>query len=115
MPAPLAIPPIRTALPSMLSSTAISFLWLSLVMIATAASAALRSERASNGAQDRIPRSTFFIGIGTPIRPVEQTRTSLGDRPRDADIFVCVPMDLLAIGRLRSAGRQAGMSASQLQ
>ena len=24
-----------------------------------------------------MPRTTFFIGIGTPIRPVEQTRTSL--------------------------------------
>ena len=29
-----------------------------------------------------IPRFTFVIGIGTPIRPVEQTRTSRAEMPR---------------------------------
>jgi hypothetical protein len=45
-------------------------------MIASATFLALGADLASNGAQARIPRSTFFIGIGTPIRPVEQTSTS---------------------------------------
>ena len=36
---------------------------------------------ASSGAHSRIPRSTFFIGIGTPIRPVEQTKTSRAVSP----------------------------------
>src|SRR5262249_49895547 len=58
------------------NSTAISFRRVSVVMIASATFRALDVDLAMRGAHARIPRSTFFIGIGTPIRPVEQTATS---------------------------------------
>src|SRR2546430_9591265 len=45
-------------------------------MMASAAWRAFVGDLASNGAHARTPRSTFFIGISTPIRPVEQTSTS---------------------------------------
>ena len=76
IPAPLQIPPMRTARLSILNSTAISLRRVSVVMIASATCRAFVVDLASSGAHSRIPRSTFFIGIGTPIRPVEQTSTS---------------------------------------
>src|SRR5437764_7449657 len=48
-------------------------------MIASATRLAFELDRTSFGAQARIPRTTFSIGIGTPIRPVEQTRTLAAD------------------------------------
>src|SRR5438128_10261120 len=45
-------------------------------MIASATCRALDVDLAMRDAHARMPRLTFFIGIATPIRPVEQTRTS---------------------------------------
>src|SRR4051812_36265166 len=45
-------------------------------MIAFATVRALEADRLISGAQARMPFSTFRIGIGTPMRPVEQTRMS---------------------------------------
>ncbi|MEY2550923.1 MAG: hypothetical protein QOG12_1067 [Verrucomicrobiota bacterium] len=36
-----------------------------------------------------MPRFTLAIGIGTPIRPVEQTRISLAETPRFSAV-ICV-------------------------
>src|SRR5260370_12580914 len=76
MPAPLQIPPIRTVDFPTLNSTAISLRCVSVVMIASATCRAFDADLAIRGAHARIPRSIFFIGIDTPIRPVEQTRAS---------------------------------------
>jgi len=76
MPAPLQIPPIRTVDLPTLSSTAISLRCMSVVMIASATCRAFDVDLAIRGAHTRIPRSIFFIGIGIPILPVEQTSTS---------------------------------------
>ena len=73
MPAPLAMPPIRTFLPPRLISTAISLGKVSLVMIAFAAFRL--PSRCNAFAPVAIAASIFSIGIGTPIRPVEQTST----------------------------------------
>jgi len=48
-------------------------------MIASATCRAVDVDLAIRGAHARMPRSTFFIGIDTPIRPVEQTRTSFSE------------------------------------
>src|SRR6266404_6663786 len=76
MPAPLQMPPIRTVDFPTLNSTAISLRCASVVMIASATCRAFDVDLAIRGAHARMPRSIFFIGIGTPIRPVEQTRMS---------------------------------------
>src|SRR5438105_15254127 len=86
MPAPLQIPPIRTADFPTLSSTAISLRCVSVVMIASATCRAFDVDLAIRGAHARIPRSIFFICIGTPILPVEQTSTSSAEiRARKLD------------------------------
>ena len=76
IPAPLQTRPILTSDFPILNSTAISFRWVSLVMIALAVAWALSLELATNRAQVLMPRLTFSIGIEMPIRPVEQTSTS---------------------------------------
>ena len=76
IPAPLAIAPIVTLLPPRLNRTAASFLTVSEVIIARAASEPRSGLRTFTHCL--IPRKTFRIGNGTPIRPVEQTSTSCG-------------------------------------
>src|SRR5438309_9337951 len=76
MPAPLQTPPIRIVDLPILNSTAISLRRVSVVMIASATCRAFDVDLAMRDAHARMPRSMFFIGIATPIRPVEQTRTS---------------------------------------
>src|SRR2546423_5388864 len=61
---------------------AISFRRVSDVMIASAARRALDGDADKRRAAAAMPRFTFGIGIGTPMRPVEQTRTSRASRPR---------------------------------
>ena len=74
MPAPLAMPPMRTCCPPISNSTAISLGKVSLVMIARA-TAALPSAESAAGKFCAIVPSIFSIGSGTPMRPVEQTST----------------------------------------
>ena len=50
-------------------------------MIASATSRARDVPLESNCDALTIPRFTFAIGIGMPIRPVEQTRTSFAETP----------------------------------
>ena len=74
MPAPFAIPPSRTSRPATVNARVASFGWESVVQIATAASCPPSADSAAAAA--RMPASTRSIGSGTPITPVEQTRTS---------------------------------------
>ncbi len=80
IPAPFAIPPMRTFVPSSSNSTAFSLETLSLVMIATAVSFAFFAVAFKPPRHSRIPAFTFVIGSAIPIRPVEQTRTSSSGR-----------------------------------
>ncbi len=73
IPAPLAMPPMRTGLPPMRHSTAISLGKLSLVMMACAARRLWGPSLAGRAA---MAASIFGMGNCTPMRPVEQTRTS---------------------------------------
>ncbi len=70
IPEPFAIPP--TVNPS--SETAASFVFVSVVRIASAASGPPAGESA--GTASRRPPSTFSSGSSAPITPVERTSTS---------------------------------------
>ena len=74
IPEPFAIPP--TVNPS--SVTAASFVFVSVVRIASAASGPPSAESA--GAASRRPPSTFSSGSSAPITPVERTSTSSASR-----------------------------------
>ena len=69
IPEPLAIAPIFTCTPPSVSSTANCFGNVSVVMIASAAASLFSS--CSFVAANRIPASTFSIGMAAPIIPVE--------------------------------------------
>src|ERR1700736_390813 len=114
MPAPLQIPPIRTVDLPILSSTAISLRHVSVVMIASATCRAFDVDLAIHGAHARIPRSIFFIGIQTPILPVEQTRTSFSliasalaasSVMRRASTIPCRPVQALAFPEFTTIAR----------
>ena len=78
--APFAIPPTVAA---PIVATA-SFGFVSVVMIARAASAPPSLDTCAHSFG--MPASIGAIGIGIPIRPVEQTRTSAGASPRPAAV-----------------------------
>ena len=78
IPAPLAIPPTRNEPFEVFTSTAYSLAKVSLVMIAAAEAALPFLE----GFSAAIPLAMRSIGMGTPIRPVEQTRTSFCLSPK---------------------------------
>ena len=69
MPAPLAHAPMRTRWPPISRETAISFLQVSLVMMACATSSPLLVSRPATSAP--IFGSMRIIGIGRPMTPVE--------------------------------------------
>ena len=75
MPAPLAIPPTDQPAPS----TTTCLLTESVVMIAWAASSP--PSLASDSYAASAPASTWSRGLASPIRPVEQTRTSMAPMP----------------------------------
>ena len=73
MPAPLAIPPMRTVLPAMRPSTATDFSRVSVVIIACAAALPPFEFRAETA--EEIPFSILGTGRKLPITPVLATRT----------------------------------------
>ena len=109
IPAPLQTPPTRTFRPPHESSTAHSFLRVSLVMIASANSPRICACRRKGSDAASIPFATFAIGKGTPIRPVDATKTSSGLNPsaaaassviRAASFIPCSPVQALALPEL---------------
>ena len=92
MPAPLAMPPMVNSLPS--ASVPVKTACLgteSVVMIAVAASGPPSVLSAAVAAP--IPARILSIGSCSPIRPVEQTKTSVAEAPSASAVFsavVCV-------------------------
>ena len=76
MPLPLAIAPMRTALPPTANSSAISFGWVSVVMIAVAASWLPASSAASLAAASGMPLANGSMLMAWPMTPVEDGSTS---------------------------------------
>src|SRR5437588_8862827 len=83
-------------------------------MIASATFLALNVDLAMRGAHARMPRSTFCIGIATPIRPVEQTRTSFSFSDKvlaascvilQAALIPCAPVQAFAFPELTTIAR----------
>src|ERR1700736_183896 len=90
-------------------------------MIAVATWRAFGFDLASNGAHRRIPRSTFFIGIGTPIRPVEHTRTWFGFNESafaviraivSASRIPCAPVAAFAFPEFTTIARAKSLAAT---
>ncbi len=79
IPAPLAIPPIRTGRPSSSNSTAVDFGRVSVVMMASAAASPPSGPRAATASA--MPSSIFSMGSGSPMTPVEHTRIEDPERP----------------------------------
>ena len=82
MPLPLAMPPMTTSLPSSWKETATSFFWVSVVMMAWAASSLASGEWASFPASTGIPSWMGAMGKVWPMTPVEATSTCSGERDR---------------------------------
>ena len=88
IPAPLAIPASRTEPPKVSTLAEASFGTVSVVMIASAALPSPFSERVSTACWT--PDSMGPIGRGTPMTPVELTRTSSGRIPRRSAAYCAV-------------------------
>ncbi len=110
MPAPLAMPPTRNAPFGVSTEIEISFGKVSLVMIAPAAGRLpiRESEMAL------MPFARRSAGSGTPMRPVEQTRTCFGSSSKRAAVAAAVsfaaanpsaPVQALALPLLRTTAR----------
>ena len=76
MPAPFVMPPMRTVAPPISNDTARCFGTVSVVIMARAAVSPPSAE--SSLTHISTPFSMMSIGIGTPIRPVDETRTCDG-------------------------------------
>ena len=79
MPAPFAIAPTRQVFSPTRKSTTTCFGFVSVVMMARAASAP--PSRETRGAASAIPARSFAIGRRTPMTPVEATTTSSARQP----------------------------------
>ena len=79
MPLPFAMPPRRQVLPSSVNSTAISLRTVSVVMMASAASALPSMERPATSAG--MPAAMGASSSGSPITPVDATMTSRAAMP----------------------------------
>ena len=106
------MPPTRNEPLGVFTSTAYSLAKVSLVIMA-AAHAALPLREGFSAA---MPWATRSIGMGTPIRPVEQTRTSFGFNPRRSAVSAHMvraslrpfsPVQALAFPLLRITARFA--------
>ena len=75
MPDPLHMPPTVTVFPPISNCTATSFGFVSVVIMALAASAASSRLLPRHGAIAAIPSLSFSIGSCIPITPVEATST----------------------------------------
>ena len=82
IPEPFAIPPIVTSVSPAINVTATSFFFVSVVMIAFAASVPLARSAFFPLASSVIPALILSIGICIPITPVEPTRTPFSSIPR---------------------------------
>jgi len=85
MPLPLPIAPTVQVLPPSSNWMAYSFLCVSVVMMAVAASALPCASAASLAAAAGMPRANGSMTIGWPITPVEEGRTSF------ASMFSALP------------------------
>ena len=85
MPLPLPMAPTVQVLPPSSNWMAYSFLWVSVVMMAVAASALPCASAASLAAAAGMPRAKGSMTIGWPITPVEEGRTSF------ASMFSALP------------------------
>jgi hypothetical protein len=89
-------------------------------MIASAAWRALERDPDNRPAAAAIPRFTFAIGIGTPMRPVEQTSTSRASMPRLCAVISAIfsasaipraPVQALAFPELTTIARADFLAA----
>ena len=90
MPAPLAIPPTRQVVPPTVKSTLVCFGFVSVVMMARAASGP--PSRDSRGAASAMPARSFGIGSRTPITPVEATTTCSTGQPTACAVSAAISL-----------------------
>src|SRR5450759_3288304 len=112
MPEPLAMPPTVHRTPSTSNATATSLAKVSVVMMATAASAPPPGVSAVAAAW--MPGRTASIGIGTLVTPVDATITWCGSQPSAvavacamamASSVPCSPVHALALPELTTVAR----------
>src|SRR6267378_450513 len=82
MPAPFAQPAMCTRLPAILNEAAAVFGRVSVVQMARETSAKERAEKRRCRASSGTARKILSSASGTPMTPVEQTKTSSGLQPR---------------------------------
>ena len=81
IPLPLPIAPTVQVLPPSSNWMAYSFLWVSVVMMAVAASVLPCASAASFAAAAGMPRAKGSMTMGWPMTPVEEGRTSSAAMP----------------------------------
>ena len=92
MPEPLHIPPMVTFLPESSTSTAASFSWVSVVIIASAALCPLVKSPLNFLLICSTPAQIRSIGSCFPITPVDATRTASSGISINSEVFFAVSL-----------------------
>ena len=90
MPEPLEMPPAVTVLPLISTCTACSFLTVSVVMIALAASSEPAALSLKEAIRASMPSSTAAMLSSCPITPVEPVRTRSASMPKASAAHFCI-------------------------